>query len=105
MIIGLSISSQVNDAQRTTKPTIVATPDVIKPTTGTGVQRISCSGGNGYYVSDGCACCNIYCTNGNRYTICVCNDGSSGFLRVAKPNTNPKHQLLTLTLTRLLSKI
>ena len=105
MITGLSVSSQVNDVQRATKPTIVATPDVIKPTTRTGVQRISCSGGNGYYVSDGCACCNIYCTNGNRYTICVCNDGSSGFLRVAKPNTNPKHQLLTLTLTRLLSKI
>jgi hypothetical protein len=74
MISGLSLSSQVNNIQ-TTKPTIITQPAPFDPSIGT--QMITCSAGNGYYVTGSdCACCNIHCTNGNNYIWCVCKDGT-----------------------------
>lgn len=34
--------------------------------------------GNGYYVGGGYACCNIYCTNGVKYIVCVSKDDAFG---------------------------
>jgi hypothetical protein len=89
MITGLSLSSQVENLQ-ITKSVIVATPETFNPNTGT--ERISCSAGNGYYVGDNCACCNIHCSNGNTYTWCVCKDGAvfGGASKHINSNNSPK---------------
>jgi hypothetical protein len=74
MITGLSLSSQVNNVT-STKPTITAKPDPANPNSP--VSKILCTAGNAYTPAfSDCSCVNITCSNGNKYTWCLCKDGT-----------------------------
>lgn len=58
------------------KQTIIATP-VLSDNDGTSA-KITCHATGGYYVGGGYACCNIYCSNGVKYIVCVSKDDTFG---------------------------
>lgn len=86
MLTGLSMSSQENNVTAI-KPVIIASPAPINPDSGT--EIITCNSGNGYYVGDGCACVNIYCSNGVTQTWCLCKDGKLFQAQFALLNDEP----------------